>query len=181
MKGCLKVQTTISKAQETKHNMLHLCKITVENATPMIMNVDKLQNHAQNIIRSNKIHTSDIGEQIQKTTIAQQMAEKAYNPTRVNTEEMIPPKFSCHKKVFSEQEAACFPPARPWDHKINLTNNALESINGKIYPLSQKITMELDKWINNMLERGFISVSSSRYGILTFPVAKKDGTNRIVR
>jgi hypothetical protein len=146
------VQTTTSKAQETKHNMLCLRKIAVESATPMITNVDELQSHAQNIIRSDEIHTSDIEEQIQKTTIAQQMAEKAYNPTKVNMEETIPRKFSRHKKVFLEQEAACFSPARPWDHKINLTNDAPEKINGKMYPLSQKLTTELDDWTDNMLE-----------------------------
>jgi hypothetical protein len=61
-----------------------------------------------------------------------------------------------------------------------LTNDAPEQINRKIYPLSQKLTTELDKWINKMVERGFISVSSSKYGIPTFMVAKKDSTHCIV-
>jgi hypothetical protein len=79
----------------------------------MITSIDELQSHAQNIIKSEEIHTSDTGEQIRKTTIAQQMAEKAYNSSKVNTEETIPPKFARHKKVFSEQEAKRFPPKRP--------------------------------------------------------------------
>jgi hypothetical protein len=181
MKGQLKVEATTSKAQCTMHNALCLRWITTANATPMIMNIDELQDHAQKIIQSDKIHTSNVGEQIRKTTVAQQMAEKAYNPTKVNTEETIPPKFLHHKKVFSEQEAKCFPPTRPWDHRINLTNEAPEQINGKIYPLLQKLTTELDEWIDNMVERGFISVSSSKYGIPTFMVAKKDGTHRIIQ
>jgi hypothetical protein len=94
MKGRLKVETTMSKAQRTKHMALCLCRIATENATPMITNLNELQSHAQNIIQSDEIHTSDTGEQIQKTTIAQQMAEKAYDPTKVNTEETIPPKFA---------------------------------------------------------------------------------------
>jgi hypothetical protein len=181
MKGRLKVQTMTSKAQETKHNVLHLRRIAMENATPMITSIDELQSHTQNIIGSYEIHTSNIGEQIQKTTIAQQMAEKAYDPTKVNTEETIPPKFSRHKKVFSEREAARFPPPRPWDHKVKLTNDAPDKINRKIYPLLQKLTMELDKWIDNMTERGFISVSSSNYSMPTFTVAKKDSTHCIVQ
>jgi hypothetical protein len=115
MKGRLKVQTTTSKAQETKHNALHLRRITAENATPTITSVDELQSHTQNIIRSNKIHASNIREQIQKTTIAQQMAEKAYDPTKVNTEEMIPPKFSHHKKVFWNNKQ---PASHQLDHGI---------------------------------------------------------------
>jgi hypothetical protein len=54
-------------------------------------------------------------------------------------------------------------------------------INGKMYPLSQRLMAELDKWTDNMLERGFISVSSSKYGVPTFTVAKKDGTHHIVQ
>jgi hypothetical protein len=70
MKGQLTVETTTSKAQSTKHNMLYLCRITMEDTTPTITNIDELQSHAQNIIQSDEIHTSDVRERIQKTTIA---------------------------------------------------------------------------------------------------------------
>jgi hypothetical protein len=83
-------------------------------------------------------------------------------------------------KVFSEQEAAHFPPPRTWDYHIKLTKDALELINSKIYPLPQRMTQELDKWINKMLEQGFISISSLNYGSPTFIVTKKDGSQRIV-
>jgi Reverse transcriptase (RNA-dependent DNA polymerase) len=109
------------------------------------------------------------------------MAEKAYNPTKVNTEATILEEYLQHKKVFSEKEAARFPPPRPWDHKIKLTMDAPETINSKIYPIPQQLTQELDKWTDNMLERGFISISSSNYGSPTFTVAKKDRTQRIVQ
>jgi hypothetical protein len=65
------------------------------------------------------------------------MAERAYNPTKVNTEDSIPGEYQRHSKVFSEQEATHFPPLRPWDHKIKLTQDAPELINRKIYPLLQ--------------------------------------------
>jgi len=47
---------------------------------------------------------------IRKTTLAQQMAEKAYDGTKVNTEESVPAAFRRHWKVFSEQEAWQLPP-----------------------------------------------------------------------
>jgi hypothetical protein len=109
------------------------------------------------------------------------MAEKAYDKDKVNTEQTIPPEYRRHDKVFSEQEATRFPPPRPWDHRIKLTNNAPATINGKIYPLPAKITDELNIWIDKMLERGFISLSDSNYGSPTFSVAKKDGTQCIVQ
>src|SRR5712671_2639844 len=58
---------------------------------------------------------------IRKTTLAQQMAEKAYDSTKVNMEESVPTAFRRHWKVFSEQEARQLPPHRPWDHKIELS------------------------------------------------------------
>jgi len=47
---------------------------------------------------------------IRKTTIAQQMAEKAYDGAKVNTEESVPAAFRQHWKVFPEQEAHQLPP-----------------------------------------------------------------------
>jgi len=77
--------------------------------------------------------------QIRKMTLAQQMAEKAYDGTKVNTEESVPAAFRRHWKVFSEQEARQLPPHRPWDHKIELTPNAPNVINSKVYPVTAKI------------------------------------------
>jgi hypothetical protein len=181
LKKQLSVQTMVSKAQEAKHKALRLCRIAMEDATPEITNLQELQAHINNVMQSEEIHTSELGEQLHKTTIAQQMAEKAYNPTKVNTEATIPDEYLWHKKVFLEKEAACFPPPRPWDHKIKLTTDTPETINGKIYPIPQWLTQELDKWTDNMLERGFISISSSNYGSPTFTVTKKDGTQQIVQ
>jgi len=48
--------------------------------------------------------------QIRKTTLAQQMAEKAYDATKVNTEESVPAVFKRHWRTFSEQEARQLPP-----------------------------------------------------------------------
>jgi hypothetical protein len=80
-----------------------------------------------------------------------------------------------------ETEATRFPPPRPWDHQIKLTNDTPTTINGKVYPLPTKLTEALNKWIDDMLERGFISLSDSSYGSPTFTVAKKDGSQRVVQ
>jgi hypothetical protein len=70
----------------------------------------ELEAHALSITNNQRIHTSKLGERIRKTSIAQQMAKKAYNKDKVNTEQTIPPEYQRHNKVFSEQEATCFPP-----------------------------------------------------------------------
>jgi len=47
---------------------------------------------------------------IRKTTLAQQMAEKAYDATKVNTEATVPAVFKRHWRTFSEEEARQLPP-----------------------------------------------------------------------
>ena len=51
-----------------------------------------------------------------KTTLAQQMAEKAYDATKVNMEESVPTVFKRHWRTFSEQEAHQLLPHREFDH-----------------------------------------------------------------
>jgi len=118
--------------------------------------------------------------QLRKTTLATQMAEKAYNLASVNSEETIPAAFKRHWRVFSEEEAWQLPPHRPWDHKIELLPMAPDVINSKIYPLAPKEQEALDRYLKENLEKGYIVTSSSRYGSPTFTVKKKDGTLRIV-
>ena len=117
--------------------------------------------------------------QIRKTTLAQQMAEKAYDGTKVNMEETVPVAFRQHWKVFLEQEACQLPPHRPWDHKIKLTPNAPNVINSKVYPLSPNEQKVLNEYLEDNLEKGYIVASSSHYGSPTFTVKKKDGALRI--
>jgi hypothetical protein len=109
------------------------------------------------------------------------MSERTYDKAKVNTKQTIPIEYQRHAKVFSETEATRFPPPRLWDHQIKLTNDAPATINGKVYPLPTKLTEALNKWIDDMLERGFISLSDSNYGSPTFTVAKKDGSQRVVQ
>jgi len=51
--------------------------------------------------------------QINQLTTATEMALKNYNPTKVNMEAMIPSHLQQFAKVFSNEEAQCFPPKRP--------------------------------------------------------------------
>ena len=50
-------------------------------------------------------------------TIPTELAQKAGQCTKAVA---IPPYYQNFSKVFSEQEAQCFPPSQPWDHAIEL-------------------------------------------------------------
>jgi len=118
-------------------------------------------------------------EEIWKTTVAQQMAEKYDKPSTI--ESVIPPEYQSHVKVFSEKEAKQFPPSREWDHRIPLKKDTLDSINGKMFSLPQLGQDTIQTWVQKMLDKGFIQRSDSKYGHSTFTVPKKDGTFRIVQ
>jgi len=50
-------------------------------------------------------------EEIQKTTVTQQMAEKHLDASDI-VKTVKPPEYQSHAKVFSEKEAEWFPPSR---------------------------------------------------------------------
>src|SRR6266850_1313383 len=118
-------------------------------------------------------------EEIWKTTVTQQMAEKYHDkPSKTAT---IPPKYQSHAKVFSEKEAKRFPLSREWDHWIPLKKDAPDSINAKMFSLPQPRRFTIQTWVQKMLDKGFIQQSDSKYDHSTFTVPKKDGTFRIVQ
>jgi Reverse transcriptase (RNA-dependent DNA polymerase) len=149
----------------------HLAKAT-KIATSQLKEGDELY------IAIRTVKTESI--EINKVTIAQQMAEKAYDAGKVNMEEMVPMVFKRHWKVFSEQEAHQLPLHRKWDHKIELKPDAPDVINSKVYPLSKDEQQVLDEYITDNLDKGYITASASPYGSPTFMVKKKDGMLRIV-
>ena len=51
----------------------------------------------------------------------------------------------------------------------------------KIYPVSQRETDFLRKWINMNLEKCFIHESKSLYASLTFLIKKKNGDFRVIQ
>jgi|SRR6267142_2556330 len=94
-------------------------------------------------------------EEIQKTTVAQQMAEKYLDePSKDKT--VIPPEYQIHAKVFSEKEAERFPSSREWDHWIPLKKDMLDSINAKLFSLPQPGHDMIQTWVQKMLDKDFI-------------------------
>jgi hypothetical protein len=83
-------------------------------------------------------------------------------------------EFKQHMVLFLDEEANKFPPSRPWDHKIELTENAPKKFNCKIYPMSLKEQEVEDKFLDENLAKGYITTLDSPYGFSTFMVPKKD-------
>lgn len=91
-------------------------------------------------------------------TYSQQLAEAAQKQKPQKTfEEMVPEHYRQYEKVFSEHELERLPAHKPWDHAIEFSPGAPESLRMKIYPMSPVEQEELDRFIEDNLRKGYIS------------------------
>ena len=95
--------------------------------------------------------------------------------TTIATVEQILEEYLRHAKVFSEKDTNRFPPKQEEDHTINLKNDAPAVLDCKIYPLSHNQDKELNKFLEEHLQKGYIRESNSPYASPFFFIKKKDG------
>ncbi len=112
---------------------------------------------------------------LQKTTTASELAQKAMDKTPKTFEQMVPEEYHKHAQTFNEKESHQFPPARPWDHAIELLPDAPSSFDCKIYPMTKGEEDSLQEFIQEQLEKGYIRPSKSPYASPFFFIKKKDG------
>jgi hypothetical protein len=93
----------------------------------------------------------------------------------------IPDEYQHHCKVFSDQQATCFPPLRPEDHAIKLIPGAPEMINCKVYPLTLAEQEAMKVFLEENERLGYIEKMDSPWSLLWFFIKKKDGTLRPVQ
>ncbi|KXN81830.1 hypothetical protein AN958_03634 [Leucoagaricus sp. SymC.cos] len=88
--------------------------------------------------------------------------------------DIVPEEYHRFMKIFSDKEVKRFPPSRKWDHQIEL----LPSFEPKAFPnykLAPREMEELDKFLNENLEKKYIQPSKSPMASPFFFVGKKDG------
>jgi len=118
---------------------------------------------------------------IAKVTMAQQLAEQAADQKVRTWQEIVPRRYHRHGKVFSEQASERFPGPRPWDHAIDLKQDAPTSINCRVYPMAPKEKDEQKKFLEANLQLQRIRRSNSPYASGFFFIKKKDGKYRPVQ
>ncbi|KXN91561.1 hypothetical protein AN958_00417 [Leucoagaricus sp. SymC.cos] len=87
--------------------------------------------------------------------------------------DVVPKEYHCYMKIFSDKEAKRFPPPRKWDHRIEL----LPSFKPKTFPnykLAPKEMEELNKFLDENLEKKYIQPSKSPMASPFFFIGKKD-------
>ena len=113
-----------------------------------------------------------------KTNLAMDMAIKNnLKKQECTVEEMVLKEYHEFLNVFSEEKAARFPESKEWDHKIDM-KEGFEPKSFKNYNLTPEEQIELDKFLKENLEKGYIRPSQSPMASLFFFVKKKDGKLR---
>jgi hypothetical protein len=119
---------------------------------------------------------------IRRTTKATALAAEKADKTIRTWQEQVPIEYHCYGAVFSEEASQRFPGPRPWDHAIDLVENAPELLNCKTYPLHEGQQELLDEFLREHLKKGYITANSkSPYASPFFFVTKKDGKTRPVQ
>ena len=92
--------------------------------------------------------------------------------------EMVPIEYHEYLNVFAKKLADKLPEHRPVDHRIPLVDGATPGF-GPIYSLSQVEQQALREYLDDNLQKGFITPSESPAGSPILFVKKKDGTLRL--
>ncbi|KXN86177.1 hypothetical protein AN958_10427 [Leucoagaricus sp. SymC.cos] len=91
-----------------------------------------------------------------------------------NLKKAVPPEYHDFLKVFNKKASERYPPPRSWDHKIE-TKPSFCPILMKLYQLSLKEEQELETFLTENLDKGYIKPSKSPMASPFFFVVKKDG------
>lgn len=92
----------------------------------------------------------------------------------VAVKNFVPEQYNEFLDVFSEEKSHRLPERRPYDHAIDLIADA-KMTHSKTYHLSHDEEKELDKFINENLEKGYIRESKSPMSSPFFFISKKNG------
>ena len=114
---------------------------------------------------------------IGKTTVAQQLAEKATEKKKKTWQELVPERYHNFGDVFSEAASERFPERRHWDHAIDLKTDAPTSIDCHVYPLSPKEKEEQKEFLKSNLQLHRIQHSNTPY---CMPVASSSSERKMV-
>ena len=110
-----------------------------------------------------------------KTNLATDMAiAENLRKEDLTDEQIVPLEYHEYLDIFNKKRASRFPDKQPWDHKIEM-KPGFEPKLFKNYNLTPAEQDELNKFLKENLEKGYIQKSESLMASPFFFVKKKDG------
>ena len=144
-----------------------------------IVDKEETKNYTKNPIQEDKdailIKLLEETTWINKMNVATKLAIKENDKKEEKTnKELVSKDFHNYLDIFSKEKAHWFPEPQPWDHKIEMKEGfEPKSLNNYNLTLAEQI--ELDKFLKENLEKGYIRPSQSPMASPFFFVNKKDG------
>lgn len=120
------------------------------------------------------IHVSDTSTAALRAAAISEQTSQEFDELR----QSVPSEYHDYLEVFSKQKADTLPEHRPYDHKIDLIDDATPPL-GPIYSLSETEQLALREYLSENLSKGFIKQSQSPCGAPILFVKKKDGSLRL--
>jgi hypothetical protein len=108
-------------------------------------------------------------------TIRGVATELAIQAGEQQTNAELPPEYQEFARLFNDEAADRFPPSREWDHAIDLKPGAPDALDCKVYPMTRDEDTALEKFLDEMVAKGYIRPSKSPYASPFFFVKEKDG------
>jgi hypothetical protein len=110
-----------------------------------------------------------------KENLATKLASEAnQKKPDLTSEQLVPREYHDYLDIFNEDKANWFTDTRPWDHKIEMKCR-FEPKLFKTYNLTPEEQVELDKFLKENLDKGYIKLLQSPMASPFFFVKKKDG------
>ena len=101
-------------------------------------------------------------------------AEANSKKLELTPQQLVPEEYHEYLDIFDEEKANRYLEMRPWDHKIEI-KSGFEPKSFKTYNLTQEEQSELDKFLKENWDKGYIKPLESPMASPFFFVKKKDG------
>jgi hypothetical protein len=75
----------------------------------------------------------------------------------------LPKEYKEFTRLFSDEAADRFPLEREWDHAIDLKPGVPDALDCKVYPMTRDEDTALEKFLDEMVAKGYIRPSKSPY------------------
>ena len=88
----------------------------------------------------------------------------------------LPPKYYDFLDVFDKAKADILPPHRPYDHKLEFTQEGYQNLpKSRLYPISGYKLQKVKEYLEEHLKKGFIVPSQAPFASPVLFAAKPDG------
>jgi hypothetical protein len=109
-----------------------------------------------------------------KKNLATRLASEAnQKKPDLTPKQLVPQEYHDYLDIFDEDKANWFPDTQPWDHKIEM-KPIFEPKSFKTYNLTPEEQMELNKFLKENLDKGYIKPSQLPMASPFFFVKKMD-------